>query len=169
MKQNISLELPAELCAQVEALARQRQLSQAELFAAALKQFLQAGAAEPCGTPREILQGEIYWLQLDHPGATAVGAAHPHVVIQDNLLNRSRIETVVVCAVTSNRKRANEPGNILLEAGEANLTRPSVLVVSQLASVEKARLGAYIGTLSPQRIEQIWDGLRFQQAAFGNR
>lgn len=118
------------------------------------------------GAPREISQGDLYWLQVAAPGATEPGYAHPHVVLQDDLLNRSRLDTVVVCGLTSNLKRATEPGNILLEVGEANLTRQSVIVVSQLSTVEKTALGEYIGTLSPQRIEQIWAGLRFQQRAF---
>ena len=91
------------------------------------------------------------------------------MVLQENLLNHSRLNTVVVCGLTSNLKRATEPGNILLEVGEANLTRQSVIIVSQLSTVEKTVLGEYIGALSPQRIEQIWAGLRFQQRAFLGR
>ena len=120
-------------------------------------------------TPPEISQGELYWLQVAAPGATEPGYPHPHVVLQENLLNHSRLNTVVVCGLTSNLKRATEPGNILLEVGEANLTRQSVIIVSQLSTVEKTVLGEYIGALSPQRIEQIWAGLRFQQRAFLGR
>ena len=120
-------------------------------------------------TPPEISQGELYWLQVAAPGATEPGYPHPHVVLQENLLNHSRLNTVVVCGLTSNLKRATEPGNILMEVGEANLTRQSVIIVSQLSTVEKTVLGEYIGALSPQRIEQIWAGLRFQQRAFLGR
>lgn len=92
--------------------------------------------------------------------------SHPHVVVQDDVFNRSRIATVVVCALTSNLRRASEPGNVLLEVGEGNLPRQSVVVVSQISSVEKTRLGERIGTLSDARVEQILAGLRFQQASF---
>ncbi len=91
------------------------------------------------------------------------------MVIQDDVFNRSRISTVIVCALTSNLKRATEPGNILLEVGEGNLTRQSVVVVSQVSSVYKARLGERIGALSDERVEQILAGMRFQQASFFNR
>ena len=117
-------------------------------------------------TLREISQGELYWLQVAAPGAAEAGYPHPYVVLQADLLNHSRLNTVVVCGLTSNLKRATEPGNILLEVGEANLTRQSVIIVSQLSTVEKTALGEYIGALSGQRIEQIWAGLRFQQRAF---
>jgi mRNA interferase MazF len=71
--------------------------------------------------------------------------------------------------LTSNLKRASEPANVLLDVGEGNLPRQSVLVVSQVSSVEKAQLGEYIGTLSNERVEQVLAGMRFQQASFFTR
>ena len=55
---------------------------------------------------------------------------------------------------------------MLLDPGEANLPKQSVVVVSQVDSVEKSQLGEYIGTLSAQRVDQILAGMRFQQASF---
>lgn len=91
------------------------------------------------------------------------------MVVQDDVFNHSRITTVVVCALTSNLHRAAEPGNVLLEVGEGNLPRQSVVVVSQISSVEKTRLGERIGSLSGARVEQILAGLRFQQVSFFER
>ena len=88
------------------------------------------------------------------------------MVVQDNVFNHSRIATVVVCALTTNLRRAKEPGNVLLDAGEGNLPKQSVAVVSQIASVDKTRLGARIGALSGERVDQIVAGLRFQQVSF---
>lgn len=116
--------------------------------------------------PAVIRRGDIFWLAPDEARGSIPGLAHPHVVLQDDVFNRSRIHTVIVCALTSNLKRASEPGNVLLEAGEGSLPRQSVAVVSQVCSVEKTRLGGFIGALSDARVEQILAGLRFQQAAF---
>jgi len=82
------------------------------------------------------------------------------VVIQNNVFNRSRIRTVVVCALTSNLKRAAAPGNVLLERGEANLPKQSVVNVSQIFTVDKSDLGEKVGTLSSQRVQEILDGIR---------
>jgi mRNA interferase MazF len=112
---------------------------------------------------RRIERGDVFW--LCEPQAPP-SPPHPYVVVQDDVFNRSRIDTVVVCAVTSNLQRASEPGNVLLDLGEGNLPRRSVLVVSQVASVKKAELGEYIGRLRAERVEQVLDGLRFQQASF---
>lgn len=107
-----------------------------------------------------INQGDVFWIDLETPSGSAPGYRHPHVVIQNNLFNRSRINTVVVCALTSTLKRATAPGNVLLERGEANLPRRSVVNVSQLFTVDKADLSEKIGTLSPRRVREILNGLR---------
>ena len=108
-------------------------------------------------------QGDIYWIPLEEPSGLELGYIHPHVVIQENILNHSRIHTVVVCALTTNLKRAKAPGNVLLEEGEANLPKQSVVVVSQVSTVDKTKLGEYIGSLNEQRIKQILAGVQFLQ------
>ena len=116
--------------------------------------------------PRSPRRGDIFWLGPDASRGSEPGVAHPHVVISDDVFNQSRVHTVVVCALTSNLKRAEEPGNVLLESNEGQLPRQSVAVVSQVASVAKSELGVYVGTLSQERVEQILAGLRFQQVSF---
>ena len=112
---------------------------------------------------RDVRRGDLFWVAPD-PSRDSV--AHPHVVVQDDVFNRSRITTVIVCALTSNLHRASEPGNVLLDVAEGGLEKQSVVVVSQLSSVERALLGNRIGALSDERVEQILAGLRFQQASF---
>jgi len=107
-----------------------------------------------------INQGDIFWIELGIPSGSSPGYRHPHVVIQNNLFNRSKINTVVVCALTSNVKRAKAPGNVLLSKGEANLKKESVVNVSQIITVDKSDLVEKIGTLSPARVHQILEGIR---------
>jgi mRNA interferase MazF len=106
-----------------------------------------------------INQGDIFWIDLEEPVGSAPGYSHPHVLVQNNLFNHSRLNTVIVCALSSNLKRAAAPGNLLLEAGEANLPKQSAVIVSQVFTVDKEQLGDRIGTLSKARIRQILDGL----------
>lgn len=120
------------------------------------------------GTPR-INRGDLFWIRPDDSRGPAGAYSHPHVVVQEDAFNHSRITTVVVCALTSNLHRANEPGNVLLDVGEGDLPEQSVVVVSQVSSVEKVCLGERIGALSDERVEQILAGLRFQQASFFRR
>lgn len=109
---------------------------------------------------RLIYQGDLYWVRVGpNPDIT-----HPHVVIQDDLLNHSRLSTVVVCALTTNLKKVGVPGSLLLDVGEGGLPKQSVVEASKLSSVEKTDLGDYIGTLSPQRVAQIFAALRLLQS-----
>ena len=113
-----------------------------------------------------IHRGDIYWIAPDDSRGPAPSYSHPHVVVQDDVFNRSRITTVVVVALPTNLAKANEPGNVLLEPGEGGLPKQSAVVVSQISSVEKAKLGERIGRLSGERVEEILTGLRFIQRSF---
>lgn len=107
-----------------------------------------------------IRQGDVFWVDLGLPSGSAPGFKHPHVVIQNNVFNQSRINTVVVCALTSNIKRAKAPGNVLLSKGEANLKRDSVVNISQIVTVDKTDLMKKIGSLPQPRIKQIINGIK---------
>ena len=120
--------------------------------------------------PRVIDSGNIYWVALDTGDGLEAAIPHPYVVVQDDVFNHSRIHTVIVCALTSNLRRAGEtPGNVLLDPREGDLPRQSVVEVSKVTSVEKVQLGEYIGALSQARVEEILAGMRFLQATWFNR
>jgi mRNA interferase MazF len=81
------------------------------------------------------------------------------VVVQNDVFNESRIHTVVVCALTSNLRRARIPGNVLLPEGEADLPEQSIVNVSQLFTVDKEDLLDKIGCLSTEYIQQVFVGI----------
>ncbi len=105
-------------------------------------------------------QGDVFWIDLGIPIGSAPGYRHPYAVIQNNSFNHGNINTVLGCTLTSNLRRAGVPGNVLLDPGEANLPKQSVVVVSQLLTVDKSELEEYIGTLSANRVRQILDGIK---------
>lgn len=107
-----------------------------------------------------IRQGDIYWIEFEEPEGSEPGYKHPHVIVQNNLFNHSRINTVLVCPLTSNLKRGDSPGNVLLSKREANLPKSSIVNVSQVFTVNKSQLGDYVGTLSPERMRQVLDGIQ---------
>ena len=107
-----------------------------------------------------INQGDVYWVDPGEPAGSGPGYRHPHVVVQNNIFNRSGISTVVICALTSNLKHAQAPGNVLLSKGEANRPKQSVVNISQLFTVDRSQLSERIGTLSAKRMREILDGVR---------
>lgn len=80
--------------------------------------------------------------------------------MQNNLFNRSRLNTVVVCLLTSNLMRGNSPGNVELLQGEANLPKASVVNITQLYTVDRSQLLERIGTLSQARILDVLKGIQ---------
>src|SRR5215210_371180 len=104
---------------------------------------------------RRIGQGDVFWVDVGDPDGSSPGYPRPFVVVQNNLFNRSGIRTVVTCALTSNLRRARDPGNVLLVPGEAGLPEQSVVNVSQVLTVEKRRLGDRLGSLSGERVREV--------------
>ena len=105
-----------------------------------------------------IRQGDVFWITPNETNGVESDHPHPHVVIQVNAQNK-----VTVCALTTNLKRAKDPGNVLLDESEAELPKQSVIVASQVSVVEATQLGEFIGALTEQRIQQILAGIRFLQ------
>jgi mRNA interferase MazF len=64
-----------------------------------------------------------------------------------------------VAAITSNLRLAAMPGNIRLRKGEANLPRSCVVNVSQLLTIDRARLLRPVGTLSHEHLRHVLHGL----------
>lgn len=108
----------------------------------------------------KIRQGDIFWVDLGDPAGSAPGYRHPYVVIQNNVFNESRLNTVVLCALTSNLKRAGAPGNVVLRKGEGNLPKESVVNITQLITMDKSDLVEKIGSLSRTRTGEVLAGVR---------
>ena len=106
-----------------------------------------------------IRQGDVYWTDFPDLGGSEPSGSRPAVIIQGDHVNRSRIATCIVCPITSNLVREHSVGNVRLAKREANLPRPSVVIVSQISTVDRSRLLELIGTLSPARVDEIIVGI----------
>jgi mRNA interferase MazF len=105
-----------------------------------------------------IQQGDIFWVDTTDPVGSRPAYRRPYVVVQNNVMNASRLGTVVMCGLTTTLKRATSPGNVLLHPGEANLPERSVVNVSQVMTFDKSELSEWIGRLSSTRIREIVKG-----------
>ena len=111
-----------------------------------------------------IQRGDIWWVSLPTPSGSQPGFRRPLLIIQANEFNRSRINTVIAVAITSNIRLAQAPGNLLLPARSYGLNRDSVANVSQVITVDKSFLTEKIGKLKPQLLESVDNGLRLAMA-----
>jgi mRNA interferase MazF len=78
-------------------------------------------------------RGEVWLVQLDPVKGSEVGKRRPAVVLQNDLANLSS-PTVTVLPLTTNADRVF-PFQVLLEAGEGGLQRPTKVLCEQIRTV----------------------------------
>jgi mRNA interferase MazF len=106
-----------------------------------------------------VRQGDVFWVDLGLPFGSEPGYRRPAVVVQGDAFNDTAIRTIVVCFLTSRLRYAEQSGNVALAKGEAELPKRSVVNVTQLATVDRARLVEKIGSVSRDRLRQVLDGI----------
>ena len=95
-----------------------------------------------------IRKGSIYWVDFSPGKGSEPIGRRPGFVIQNDILNDSRLNTVIMLAITSTLRFGELPGNVVIRKDEANLQKKSVINVTQIKSVDKASIREKIGTLS---------------------
>jgi mRNA interferase MazF len=105
-------------------------------------------------------RGDVWWATLGRPRGSEPGYRRPVVVIQSDDFNRSAIATVIVAAVTTNIALARAPGNVLFRPSASGLRRPSVVNVSQIATVDRHQLLERAGHLPEDLMRRVDEGVR---------
>ena len=80
--------------------------------------------------------------------------------MQSDAFNRSRIQTILVVALTSNIGRANAPGNVIIPKAASGLPKDSVANVSQIIAVDRSQLMQRERRIPPHGLQAIERGLR---------
>lgn len=106
-----------------------------------------------------IAQGQIWWADLGEPTGSEPGYDHPVLVVQCDRFNHSGIATVVCVTLTSNRRLAESPGNVLLTARQTGLDRDSVANVSQMVTIDKQELRDCAGQISQSQLDRVLSGI----------
>jgi mRNA interferase MazF len=83
-------------------------------------------------------RGEVWWAALPPPAGSGPGLRRPVVVVQSNPFYESRISTVVIAVVTSNLALADAPGNVRVGKSESGLSKPSVVNVPQVLTIDRS-------------------------------
>ncbi len=106
-----------------------------------------------------IRQGDVFWVHLGGDTGSEPWGRRPAVILQHDRFNQTKLNTVVVLAITTNLTLAAFPGNVRLRKGEANLRQASVVNVTQIQTIDRARLAQKIGSLTRTRLREIWRGV----------
>ena len=107
-----------------------------------------------------IRRGSIYWVDFSPGKGSEPLGKRPGLVIQCDAINDSKINTVIMLAITSTLRFGDLPGNVALHKGEANIPKACVINVSQIKSVDKSSIREKIGTLSKEKMSAVDNGIR---------
>jgi mRNA interferase MazF len=105
-------------------------------------------------------RGEIWWAKLPEPIGSSPGFRRPILVVQSDLFNQSKIQTVVVAVITKNLELAKAPGNVSITTRTSRLPVDSVVNVSQVITIDKSLLTEFVSTVPNKKMEKIEEGLR---------
>jgi mRNA interferase MazF len=108
-----------------------------------------------------IRREQIWWVDFGEPRGSKPGFRHPALVLQRDEVNASKLATVVVCVLTSNKPLAAAPGNTLLPRRHTGLPMDSVANASQIATLNKDDLETLVGTLPRPLLEKVNEGVRW--------
>jgi mRNA interferase MazF len=105
-------------------------------------------------------RGDICWADLGDPIGSEPGFVRPVLVIQNDVINRSKLATVIVLALTSNLELRKLSGCVLLREAETGLPKDSVANATQLRTIDRARLTETVGQLDDAAMYLIDNELR---------
>jgi mRNA interferase MazF len=103
-----------------------------------------------------ILRGEIRWADLDPVRGREQAGLSPVLVVSHDVFN-ARSGTVIGMAITSQPQRAGFPLTVELESGA--LPKRSWVKVSQIRTLSVERIGKRLGSVAPEVLDEIIEGL----------
>jgi mRNA interferase MazF len=105
------------------------------------------------------LRGEIYRAALDPVVGTEIAKTRPALIISNDVQNELS-PRVIVAAITSQGIGRVYPFEVLIPVGEGSLPQTSKVLLSQIRSIDKRRLGGRVGALPPNRMKAVDEAIR---------
>ena len=103
-----------------------------------------------------ILRGEVRWAELNPTRGHEQARHRPVLILSQDIFNK-RSGTVIAMALTSQTQKASFPLTYSLEL--ASLQKPSWVKISQIRTLSVERIGEKLGTVEPEQLVKIIDGL----------
>ena len=111
---------------------------------------------------RTIHRGEIYYADLNPVVGSEQGGIRLVLILQNEVGNWFS-PTVIVAAMTAKGSKVHLPTHVAVGT-DSGLRRPSLLLAEQVRTIDKTRLLERVGTLSPEKQEQVDRALRISFA-----
>ncbi len=99
-------------------------------------------------------RGEIYLVNFDPTVGSEIQKTRPALILQNDISNQHSPITIVA-ALSSQFDIELYPTEVLITPPEGGLTKPSVVLLNQIRSIDRQRLVKRIGIVSDQLMEQV--------------
>ena len=99
-------------------------------------------------------RGEIYLVDFDPAVGSEIQKTRPALVIQNDVGNEFA-NTTIVAGITSYKGRHSYPTSIPIKSGEGGLNKDSLVLLSQIRTVDKLRLSKKLGSLSDLQMKKV--------------
>ena len=101
-----------------------------------------------------IKRGEIYYADLSPVVGSEQGGVRPVLIVQNDVGNKYS-PTVIAAAITSRLGKAKLPTHIDVMADKVGLQKDSVILLEQIRTIDKKRLGEKMGHLDDNTMNAV--------------
>lgn len=102
-------------------------------------------------------RGEIYYADLSPVKGSEQGGLRPVIIVQNDVGNLHS-PTTIVCPITSRMGKTKIPTHLYLSnymLADGNLAIHGLILAEQVRVIDKSRLSTYMGSLKPERMEDL--------------
>ncbi len=104
-----------------------------------------------------IKRGDVYYADLNPGIGSEQDGIRPIVVIQNDIGNKHSPTTIAAMVTSSQKKKL--PTHVRIIDSTSGLTKDSVVMLEQIRTIDKRRLGAMIGHVNEKTMAQIEDAV----------
>ena len=104
-------------------------------------------------------RGDIFLVAFDPTVGHEIRKTRPALVIQNDVSNRYSPITIVA-AISSQFKSPPFPREVVIESEESGLLKFSSVILNQIRSVDRQRLGKRLGRLSAETMQPVDEALK---------
>ncbi len=110
-------------------------------------------------TTRPIMRGDIYYARLTSTIGAEQGGIRPVLIIQSDIGNRTN-PTVITAAITGHNSEKLRLTHEQLSGADCGLFRSSTVLLEHLRTLDKSRLGEFMGNIGADKLREVDAALR---------
>src|SRR3989338_3191676 len=103
--------------------------------------------------PKDVMRGEIYWVDWNPGRGSEQGGQRPALVIQNNIGNKHSPTTIVAALTTASEKPY--PFLVKVTPKESGLPKDSTINLAVILTIDKTRLTDKCGELSEAKMAEV--------------